>query len=114
MPFAQITAATPAAERAALREQLTQEWQNRQSDLAEPVIIEERAQLYSDLLHLYVVWSRWAGMGQRERSSIIMEAYREAHPQHPDNILAVTVAMGLTPEEAQRMGIEYAPLSATA
>ena len=76
--------------------------------------IEERAPLYSDLLHLYVVWGEWAGMGQRERSKIIMNAYQLARPEHPENVTAVTVAMGLTPEEAKRMGIEYAPLEPVA
>jgi hypothetical protein len=52
-----------------------------------------------------VIWSDWGDFNQQERSEIIMDAYEEARGS--DLVSLVTVAMGLTPTEAERMGIEY-------
>lgn len=53
----------------------------------------------------YVIWSEWGDLDQRMRSELITDAYWEVFD---DKGLALTVAMGLTPEEATRMGIQPA------
>ncbi len=93
-----------------LQARLIQEWLHPQEGASEPIIIEETAQYYDDLLHFYVIWSEWSQMPQRDRSQVILRAYKESHPNEDGK--RVSIAMGLTPEEAQRMGIDYAALDA--
>jgi len=54
-------------------------------------------------VHLFVVWSKWAGLEQVVRSRIILDAYEEWRGEQ--EALRVTVSMGLLPEEAKIMGI---------
>ena len=96
----------------ALRSRLAQEWQDNKNGTLEPIIIQEKAQYYNDLLHFYVIWSEWAEMPQRDRSNVILEAYKASHPNEAG--MRVSIAMGLTPEEAKRMGIQYASLEPAA
>jgi hypothetical protein len=56
-------------------------------------------------VHVYVIWDQWGDLPQQERSDVIMDAYEEHYGQ--DEALNVTVAMGLTSDEARRMGIEH-------
>lgn len=53
-------------------------------------------------LHITVVWDRWKNQSHQERSEIILDAY-EAW-QGPGSAQAVSVAMGLTQQEADRSG----------
>lgn len=87
-----------------LREQLTHEWEHP-SLAAQPVLIEAVGDRMSGSKHLYVIWDDWLSLDQRERSEIIMDAYEATH--EGQEILSVTVAMGLTAKEAERMGIRY-------
>jgi hypothetical protein len=48
-----------------------------------------------------VIWDAWAGLSPADRSGVIIDAYAAAKRQRDMNI---TVAMGLTAEEALRMG----------
>jgi hypothetical protein len=52
--------------------------------------------------HVYAVWDDWGKLDQQARSELIIEAYWEVFDVKG---LALTVAMGLTPDEAKRMGI---------
>lgn len=97
-----MSARHPKAEK--LRNRLLQEWRDPDDSLAEPVIIEEGG-TQNRPTHLFVVWSEWAGLNQQERSEIIMEAFEELRGAAQG--LHVTVAMGLTQEEANRMNIGY-------
>jgi len=54
-------------------------------------------------IQLYVVWRKWESLSQLERSEIIMDAYEQV--KGADEAQKVVSAMGLTPEEAPRMGI---------
>jgi hypothetical protein len=71
------------------------------SDNGEPVISIERP--HPSTTHLFVVWSRFEHVDQLVRSRIILDAFRAARGEQ--EALAVTVSMGLTPTEADRMGI---------
>lgn len=88
----------------ALREKLIHEWQ-QPSPAAQPVLIEAAGDRMSGSKHLYVIWDDWLSLDQRERSEIVMDAYEATHERQ--EVLNITVAMGLTIEEAKRMGIRY-------
>ncbi len=86
---------------------LQQEWQQPNPAAEEPVIIET-----SDVLrpqqtptHLYVIWGEWRELTPRRRSEMMMDAYIAARGRA--HALNVTLAMGLTPEEADNLGIKY-------
>jgi hypothetical protein len=81
---------------------LLDEWTQPASPNTEPIIFEEAGQ-GQRLAHVYVVWSRWADVDRVERSEIIMEAAERKLPA--EDVLNITIAMGLTPDEAIRMGM---------
>lgn len=62
----------------------------------EPRIVLQETSL-PNVSHVYVVWSRWAGMPQNVRSRLIMEAMEQVLP--PEEMYKVTLAWGLTQEE---------------
>ncbi|GIK15400.1 MAG: hypothetical protein BroJett003_03640 [Planctomycetota bacterium] len=65
-----------------------------------PTIYEEELP-YGAGLHVKVIWSRWGKVPLEERGAIILDAYEQAGMgQERKRIL---VAMGLTPDEAQRL-----------
>jgi hypothetical protein len=88
-------------EEGSLRADLKGELQNPK-DSGEPEIVIERPN--PSTTHLYVIWSKWNGFEQMVRSRIILEAYHEARGE--EESVKVTVAMGLTPSEADRLGIK--------
>jgi len=83
-----------------LRSELHAEFTNPK-DSGEPDIIIERPS--PGTIHLYVIWSRWEGLEQVVRSRIILDAFEESH--EAAEVVKVTVAMGLVPEESRRIGI---------
>jgi len=92
-------------------QRLAEEVRNPQEGMAEPVIVLE-SQGQQSPTHLYVIWSEWGQLTQLERSEIALEAYGEA--KGVSSARNIRVALGLTPQEAERMGIEYAPLEPAA
>lgn len=87
-----------------LRDRLIQEWEAPGQE-TQPVLIESAGDRMSGSKHLLIIWDEWLPLDQRERSEIIMDAYEATHTRQ--EILKVTVAMGLTAAEAERMGIRY-------
>ena len=72
----------------------------RGKSLGQPLIVENQiAQTKS--IHVVVIWDLWVNLSPAERSKIILEAYAKAKRLADKTI---TVAMGLTSEEAIRMG----------
>lgn len=68
------------------------------------IIIEGKAR---EPYHIYVVWDAWRELNQTERSEIIMDVVENlAGEDCLPTSSPVTVAMGLTTEEAKRMGIK--------
>ena len=95
---------------AQLTERLEAEWNNPQDERPgiEPVIIEESTRHSPVPIHLYVVWQEWSDLSPLERSRTILKAY-ERHLGHENaaQVTEVTLAMGLTPDEARLMKIEF-------
>ena len=89
-----------------LRDRLARELAHPDENAAEPVIIEEGNAGAGEPTRLYLIWSDWTQLDQRMRSRVILDAYESVHGHL--RALMVTVAMGLTPPEAQQMGIRYA------
>jgi hypothetical protein len=83
---------------------LAAEWSATRSDRREPIILQETRR-DGRVMHVYVVWSTWNDVDRTERSEIIMDAAEKClgSAQAGD----ITIAMGLTPDEADRMGIRY-------
>ena len=67
----------------------------------EPVIVIERPNPSTS--HVFVIWFRFDGFEQTVRSRLVLDAYLAAKGE--PEAMKVTVAMGLTPAEATRMGI---------
>ena len=109
MPFAKIIE-EENPEYVKLLERLRSEWQSPRPDAASPVIIattESHLRRHTAYpTRLYVIWDAWGSLSQRERSEIIMDAYEATHRR--EDLLHVTVAMGLTREEAERIKLRYA------
>ncbi len=113
MPLAKMTHPVFTPKYKELEDDLVQEWLHPQSDGSEPVIIEDVDTSRSgDLIRLYVIWSRWVGLDEIERSEVIAGACERTRGR--DYVLRVISAEGYTPEEAERAGIEYAPLEPVA
>lgn len=84
-----------------LKIRLVDEWRNRGTQEPRPIIVQEEDD-QGHVVHVYVVWSDWGDLDQQARSELITEAYWEVFDAAG---LALTVAMGLAPEEAKRMGV---------
>ncbi len=83
---------------------LLQEWSAQKAGEGEPLIIEEAPRSGGRANHLYVVWSEWSDLTPIERSRLIMQAYSQYRGSELAN--SVTLAMGLTPDEARHMNLE--------
>lgn len=106
MPFGHIIVQTDTQTRE-LSERLRREWSHPQDAPDSPVIIETTDKLRPQQTptHLYVIWDAWRDLAQRERSEMMMEVYEDVRGR--PFALNVTVAMGLTPQEAERLNIRY-------
>ncbi len=51
-----------------------------------------------------VVWARWADVPTEDRAGVILDAYEQA--LGAEKMLQVSLALGLTPTEAKRLGIK--------
>lgn len=104
MPVRQMGPRRPNPSARNLTNRLIAEWRAQQSTADQPIILEERGGP-DQPVHIYVVWDDWEALSGVERSEVIMEAFEERYGKAAT--LNVTVAMGLTPAEADRLGIEY-------
>jgi hypothetical protein len=104
MPVRQLRPRKPTPSARALKDRLLAEWRNADSTAAQPVILEERGGS-NQPIHIYVVWDDWASLSDVERSEVIVEAFEDRYGK--DEALNMTVAMGLTTAEADRLAIPY-------
>ena len=58
----------------------------------------------SNRLHVHVIWSAWKDVPEIQRPAVILDAF-DASGREGDRD-RISVAMGLTPEEADLLGIE--------
>ncbi|HVX84854.1 MAG TPA: hypothetical protein VH253_08570 [Phycisphaerae bacterium] len=104
MPFAKLVHTNHrSATGAQLSGELLAEWRNPHAESREPIIIKDGGG--SKPVHLYVIWSAWQPVDQLERSEIIMDVYEQV--AGIEEAANVTIAMGLTEQEAHRLGIYY-------
>lgn len=87
---------------AELREALIEELRNPKEE-GEPLIAIDRPR--PSTIHVYGIWSRWGELDQSIRSRIILDAFETARGD--EEMDQVSVSMGLTQEEADRLGLEY-------
>jgi hypothetical protein len=104
MPVKKLVRSGPSPSAQALLNRLVNEWQRPAAGAQQPIIIEESGG-QGQPVHLYVIWDDWTPLGSIERSEVIMDAYEQV--QAHGSAANVTVAMGLTPVEADRLGIRY-------
>lgn len=96
----------PSATAAELTRLLIEEWRYPQES-GQPVIVVEGEE--GEPRHIYVIWDALDGLSQIERSDIIMDVVENLGGEHAFRDLSlITVAMGLTTQEAKQMGIEAA------
>jgi hypothetical protein len=104
MPVRNINKLEHSTEYAALVDELFAEWQNVHSTNREPVILVEKTR-DGKPAHFYVIWTKWSAVERNVRSEIIMDAAEKKFS--PDDMQAVTIAMGLTPDEADRFNLKW-------
>ena len=93
-----------SAEHRTLVDELSLEWKTSQSQSGEPLILVERDQKGRPA-RVHVVWSKWQSIDRGERSEIIVEAAENALSQ--DDAMNISIAMGMTPDEAKAWGVKY-------
>jgi hypothetical protein len=71
-----------------------------QPTLEEPFVLQNRI-AQTRTRHVVVIWDAWSDMDRDERAGIILDAYQNAGVLNGD---AITVAMGLTQQEAMQLG----------
>jgi hypothetical protein len=103
MPVRQYIASRPP-EQTKLVKRLAKEWRSKNSTAKEPVILEEPNRK-GDVEHVYVIWGDWAQLDRTLRGEIIMDAVETVKPKA--DVLKITIAMGLTPDEADRFGLKW-------
>ena len=87
-----------------LQERLTEEFKHPSQDYSPPFINIEHP---GERVHLLVIWDDWRSLSQQERSVLNMDAYRTAEGEETASL--VSVAMGLTISEAERLGFDLEP-----
>lgn len=87
-----------------LQERLTQEFEHPSQNYVPPFINIDHL---GERIHLLVVWDDWRSLSQQERSVLIVDAYRTAEGEGAASL--VSVAMGLTLSEAERLGFDLEP-----
>ncbi|MDB5301391.1 MAG: hypothetical protein JWO87_3054 [Phycisphaerales bacterium] len=103
MPVRQYTP-THTPDHARLVDLLADEWRAPNAAAQEPVILEE-PNSKGEIVHIYVVWSDWAHLSRDKRGEIIMDAAERVKPL--PEVLGITIAMGLTPDEADQFGLKW-------
>jgi hypothetical protein len=103
MPVHRYVAKRPP-EQADFVKRLAKEWQSTNSTAEEPVILEEPNR-QGQIEHVYVVWGDWAHLDRTLRGEIIMDAAEKVKPKA--DVVKITIAMGLTPDEADRFGLKW-------
>jgi hypothetical protein len=103
MPVHRYIAKRPP-EQTGLVERLAKEWRSKHSTAEEPVILEEPNRK-GEVEHVYVIWEEWSQLDRTLRGEIIMGAAEKV--KRKSDVAKITIAMGLTPDEADRFGLKW-------
>src|SRR5436309_1015795 len=101
MPRHVISPSIRSPKHDAFVKRLVQEFTSSSSNV-QPLILEEEIPATKSR-HVRVIWDRWKELEDEERSAVITDAYAAA--EGPDAARAVTIADGLTPQEAHALGL---------
>jgi hypothetical protein len=104
MPVKKVERLAPGPVHQMLLQRLLEEWTHPNPAAQQPIILEESTGA-NQPMHVYVIWDEWTPLGSIERSEVVMDAYEQRYGRAAG--ANVTVAMGLTPVEADRLGIKY-------
>ncbi|MCR4316806.1 MAG: hypothetical protein NUW37_10695 [Planctomycetes bacterium] len=82
--------------------------ENEESPKGAPIIVCEETLSYRGQSgdHYFVVWNKFEGMDDDLRNLIVWEALSNSKTLDEDELSNVVVAMGVTTEEAEEMGLE--------
>jgi hypothetical protein len=106
MPFKKITNIRHRPESDLLRDKLIAEWNHpTEGDTSKPQIFQKGGGRSRDPIHLYVIWEDWADIPASQRSEIVMDAAEAVMDKA--TLMQVTVAFGLTQQEADRLGLKF-------
>lgn len=92
-------------EKETLRDILAKELRNPAPGTSEPLVAIEP--LDEKNSRVIVIWDAWHNLPRQERTDVIIDAYEAAFGT--DAALNVSLATGLTPTEADRMGFRFEP-----
>lgn len=87
---------------AALLARLIDEWRSEPMTPDPKPDIRQEQDGTGRVVHLYVIWEDWALVEEQRRAEIIMDAYEQVAGR--EAALGIAIAMGLTAQEASRMG----------
>jgi len=104
MPVRELRRRQPTPAAAELTRLIVQEWQHPTEKPDQPIVLLDRS-APGGARHVFVVWDRWGNLEQLQRSEAIMDAAEAVLGK--EESLKVTVAMGLTKEEAKRLNIRF-------
>jgi len=65
-----------------------------------PIIVEDVER--NNFMRVTVLWDDWKDIAPEARGRIIMDAYEQ---QRPQDVINITMALGSTPNDAERLGI---------
>ncbi len=104
MPVRKMSDVAPP-KHAELLEQLVAEWRLGETDNPEPLIVIDESPRPDSPIRVFVVWTRWEELSVRDRSRVILDAFRQVEPDEA-RVSRVTIAWGMTPAEARRAGLD--------
>lgn len=79
----------------------------REGIAGEPLIFENPTSL-PERFYAVVVWSAWSDIPVRDRAGLVLQSYQkcdQAHPERPPKAPRLTMASGMTWEEADQRGL---------
>jgi len=106
MPLRRIESQPDSALEKRLIDELATELLSPTSEEAatdQPSIVEEEIDARTKRLSVTVEWEKWKDIPIPARGGIILEAYKKSFGE--DRMYKITRALGVTPDEAQRLKI---------
>lgn len=101
MPRFILTPHAPSPKHERFVKKLVQEFTASSTNL-QPLILEEPVPSTKSR-HVRVIWNAWKDLSDEQRSAVIVDAYAQA--ESPEAAAEITIAEGLTPQEALAFGL---------